>query len=234
MTINSESPFDLAKAKAKDRLGPLHQKGELIGPFDKIDYSDPWLEWLWKDDVSPGSGCDVIIVLQDWGEEYEEGELSRILEDKKTPKDDADDRTLRIIINAFKPEKIRARKVIIFNAVWALRKKGSSKTGELSERIHKAAFPNWADMVKTLCSDGKWRQVCLCGAWAKWSKTTEWPEIPWGEFRDGPQIIGLWKKWASSNDVSPEDFRNLEFCTIPHPSAWRFDFRSFLVRLHIS
>lgn len=188
-------------------------------------YTDPWLEWLANKVPDPGSRCEKIIVLQDWGADFDQDnqdlESSLSKEESETELKE-DDKTLVVLKKVFGVRAIRDGRVIIFNAVWANRAKGIPKSGELSMKIHYAAFPIWASIVKSLCPT-KEAKVFLCGSWAKW------PETAWGHEVRGDEEILRWKKCAKVKETqpNPKDFSHLKFCTITHPSAWTFRFEKY-------
>ena len=227
MMSDFRAEFASAKKNAENRLKGV----DGICAFAGNHFTDPWPEWLARRIEIYGDfrcSCRTIFVLQDWGEELPPDLGVNLLNDSiEGGKSGEDDSTLEVIKQSIGRKVLLEGKVVIFNAVWARRASNIPKSRELNAAIHQAAFPIWAGIIRTLCLGQEKRSVCLCGSWAKW------PEITWGEFRNGPEIIGLWKKWAPSNDVSPQDFQNIRFCTIPHPSAWMFNFGSFLVGLDV-
>ena len=179
-------------------------------------YACPWLRWYFS--VHHKKGPTVVFVLQDWGIASDETltEAVELLESQ------AGDRTIKAITqNRLLSPLIENGSVCVLNAVWGLRK--SEKTGYLGDEIHGLAFPIWVEALKKLRPN----VVCLCGEWAKWK------DLDWGIEEDGSSQIRRWLKFQPTSSINPDDLAGVNFRTIPHPSAWTFDFPKFVEGLCI-
>lgn len=191
--------------------------GKLSG-WPSGDYACPWLRWYSR---TTNDRPEVVFILQDWGVEGESLDEAIDLLEKGEG-----DPTIRAVTQTMRLN-IKSHTVCVMNAVWGLRKVHSKKTGYLGHEIHRATFPIWAEALQTL--DPK--VTCLCGEWAKWQ------DLDWETPECGSTQIGRWNDWLKeSGSISPVDsekFRNQTFYSIPHPSAWRFNFSAFVEKLNL-
>lgn len=178
-------------------------------------YACAWLRWYFS--LNHGKTPSIVFVLQDWGLADDES----LAEAMKLLNKGEGDRTIKAVFEHSQLKaKIKTGEVCVMNAVWGLRNT-KNKTGYLGTEIHAAAFPIWATALKNLSP----AKVCLCGEWAKW------PKVDWGVGEEGPCQIARWIRWSRCSSTvafKAGDFVKQKFYTIPHPSAWTFDFSNFV------
>lgn len=135
-----------------------------------------------------------LLLLQDWGlandKETLEGAtglVADLLTGKVNP--DADPTQQRLFSSQRAWGKaIQSQDWWVSNAVWALRTKGK-KSGYLCDKIHKAAFPIWLEVVAALAKGKDDFKLVVAGAWARFDDRDE-------QIADLPTYLREWVSWT--------------------------------------
>ncbi len=210
-----------------DCLLELEAKAEVLlcdkmEPFRSGGIVCPWMRWRENLPEQPTG----ILLLQDWGtqEEKIDDAVSYLRDEQFSWKKD---RTLyRLFNNAAWRDAIWGddKKWLVTNAVWGLRGPSNGQPpemcGYLGARIHKSAFPIWANIIAHFGSKCELK-VVFAGSWAISDKSQR-------RVHDLKAFLEYWKEWATSGRfaVKSEEVPSLEGIMgqaheYLHPSVWR-------------
>lgn len=188
---------------------------------DTGTFSCPWLRWSEK---APTSTCKGIFLMQDWGLANEgEGLCAAVelIDRALSSSDPVKDRTIDNLLkkDAWR-QAIKRREWLVSNAVWGLRPT-SKKCGYLGDRIHKAAFGVWRELVIAHARQcGQDFILIVAGGWAVFKsefKDSEDGTLPLEKY------LKLWSEWVASSDkadrLEPVPGRVIH---CPHPATWGY------------
>jgi len=177
-----------------DAITSLEASGSVfrgkMAAFDDGRLYCPWLEWV-KISV-PNAEPKGLLLMQDWGNQPETLSSAVASIGQAATQRHHPDRTLGNLFRTGWGDAINSGNWIVSNAIWGIRKEGSSKCGYLGDEVHKAAFPVWCKLITSLAHHEF--RVLVAGEWAVFAKEFDNTEGRMG-LRD---YLLMWLKWVQT------------------------------------